>query len=153
MSQLAIVEFNSLISSLVDGRSTKELVKEVRRSYTPKVEALASYLIDHGIASVVRTQRKKRASVMTAEAGDLFAGFNIPATTLRSKLDSNGVRSSARSEKMTKLEIAHKVSELEKMPRRQRKLLEEYRKLYAAIDDFCADGETVETGLKRSKGI
>ncbi|TPL51789.1 hypothetical protein [Mesorhizobium sp. B2-4-6] len=151
MTQLAYVQFCSLVGTLSENLTARETIAAIRESHSNQLEAITPHIVENAIVNIRRNVLRRKAKLFVEGYGDLFEPYNVPARLPRPGV-GNARPTKVPPDKLTKDELWQLILEYRLRPPKKERYLSELEKIHSDIDSYCSGEETVEAGLKRRKG-
>lgn len=155
MSHMAYTELRSLIANLAEGRSNTDIITEIQSKHSRVLREATPFIIQNALTNILKNLRRRPTSALPAGIGDMFGEYRVPSMYSRRGADEDGHTTSHNENlgRMLKSELREKIQKIKNRKNRPPIMLQEYEKLYSDLDAYCEDGESLEVGMKRKKGL
>ena len=139
----------TLVAQAAIGRTTSQTIDYIKANFREELQRDWDFVVDNAAINLLKNSKRRRAQLMEGQY-DLLAPFNVPGIVSADVSPGTKERKNKAFPDMTKGWLKEKIEDLRNRRRKKDVELEEFEKVYEAIDPHCTDDEEIGTGLRRA---
>lgn len=149
MTTEGIEKLTQAIATAQIGRSTGQAITYLKKDYSAELQAEWEFVVENALVNIMKNTKRRKAHFVVDQR-DLFAPFDLPALVPHGQVPGSNEPVNEPIDRLSKQWLRDEIAGVKSRPSQKEIKLQELQKLFNAIDAYCADTETIGTGLMRA---